>query len=150
MGMRNGRVATLALTAAMMAAVAALLAGPIRALPPPAGGMRLPWPVLAALIAAAVLLEVHIQFRREVHSVNLVELPLVLGLHLVGPGGLVIAQLGGSLLALVVGSRQTGRKLAFNLSLAMLEACVASLVFATVLGGRAPDGTSGMGATFSA
>jgi diguanylate cyclase (GGDEF)-like protein len=148
--MRNGRVATLALTAAMAAGVAALLIGPIRSLPAPDGGVRLPWPLLAALIAAAVLLEVHIQFRREVHSVNLVELPLVLGLHLVGPVGLVTAQLGGSLLALVVGSRQTGRKLAFNLSLALLEACVASVVFAAVLDGRAPDGTIGMVATFSA
>src|SRR5918992_2053980 len=150
MSMRNGRVATLALTAAMAAGVAALLIGPIRSLPAPDGGVRLPWPLLAALIAAAVLLEVHIQFRREVHSVNLVELPLVLGLHLVGPVGLVTAQLGGSLLALVVGSRQTGRKLAFNLSLALLEACVASVVFAAVLDGRAPDGTIGMVATFSA
>ncbi|HEX2157510.1 MAG TPA: hypothetical protein VHS79_11140 [Actinomycetes bacterium] len=31
------------------------------------------------------MLRVHIQFRREVHSVNLVELPLVLGLHLASP-----------------------------------------------------------------
>jgi fluoride ion exporter CrcB/FEX len=105
---------------------------------------------LAALIAGAVLLEVHIQFRREVHSVNLVELPLVLGLHLVGPLGLVAAQLGGSVLALAVASRQTGRKLAFNLSLAMLEACLASLVFAAVLGGAEPDGTLAMVATFAA
>ena len=94
--MGNGRVGTLALTTAMAATAAVLLAGPIRTLAPPAGPFRLPWPVLAALFAAAVLARVHIQFRREVHSVNLVELPLVLGLHLVGPLGLAeeVAALG--------------------------------------------------------
>jgi hypothetical protein len=35
-----------------------------------AGPFRLPWPVLAARFAVAVLARVHIQFRREVHSVN--------------------------------------------------------------------------------
>jgi diguanylate cyclase (GGDEF)-like protein len=148
--MRTDRVGTLALTAAMLTAVAALLVGPIRDLSPPAGPVRLPWPVLAALFAAAVLLRVHIQFRREVHSVNLVELPLVLGLHLVGQPGLVAAQLAGSLPALVLGSRQRGRKLAFNLALSLLEVCLASVVFAAVLRGEEPNGTIGLAATFAA
>jgi diguanylate cyclase (GGDEF)-like protein len=148
--MRPGRLGTLALTAAILAAVAVLLLGPIRGLPPPATTMRLPWPVLGALFAAAALLRVHIQFRREVHSVNLVELPLVLGLHLVGPVGLVAAQLAGSLPALVLGSRQTGRKLVFNLALSLLEACVACVVFAAVLAGGNPTGTVGKVATFTA
>jgi diguanylate cyclase (GGDEF)-like protein len=148
--MGNARAGTLTLTAAMLAAAAALLLGPIRDLAPPATGMRLPWPVLAAAFAAAVLLRVHIQFRREVHSVNLVELPLVLGLHLVGPAGLAAAQLAGSLPALVFGSRQTGRKLAFNLALSLLEVCLASVVFAAVLGGDEPDGAIGLVATFTA
>ena len=47
--MGNGRAGTLALTTAMAAAAAALLAGPIRSLAPPANPFRLPWPVLAAL-----------------------------------------------------------------------------------------------------
>jgi diguanylate cyclase (GGDEF)-like protein len=148
--MRGARVGTLALTAAMLAAAAALLLGPIRGLPPPATTMRLPWPLLGVLFAAAALLRVHIQFRREVHSVNLVELPLVLGLHLVGPAGLVAAQLAGSLPALVLGARQTWRKLLFNLALSLLEACVASVVFAAVLAGGNPTGMIGKVATFTA
>jgi diguanylate cyclase (GGDEF)-like protein len=148
--MGKDRVGTLALTAAMLAAVAALLLGPIDDLPAPAAAFHLPWLVLAVLFAAAVLARVHIQFRREIHSVNLVELPLVLGLHLVGPLGLVAAQLAGSVPALVLGTRQTGRKLAFNLALSLLEACLASVVFAAVLGGRPPDGTPGLTATFAA
>jgi diguanylate cyclase (GGDEF)-like protein len=148
--MGKHRVGTFALTAAILAPVAVLLLGPIRDLSPPTGPTRLPWPVLAALFAAAVLLRVHIQFRREVHSVNLVELPLVLGLHLVGPAGLIAAQLAGSIPALVLGSRQTGRKLAFNLALSLLEVCLASVVFAAVLNGGDPDGTRGLAATFTA
>jgi diguanylate cyclase (GGDEF)-like protein len=148
--MGKDRVGTLALTAAMGAAVAVLLAGPIQDLPAPAGGFRMPWPVLALVVAAAVQLRVHIQFRREVHSVNLVELPLVLGLHLVGPLGLVAAQLAGSVPVLVLGSRQTGRKLAFNVALSLLEPCLASVVFAAVLGGRPPVSSLGLAATFTA
>jgi hypothetical protein len=83
--MGRDRAGTIALTAAMVAAAAALLAGPISGLGAPATSVRLPWPALAALFAAAAVLRVHIQFRREVHSVNLVELPLVLGLHLASP-----------------------------------------------------------------
>jgi diguanylate cyclase (GGDEF)-like protein len=148
--MRKDRVGTLALTAAMLAAAAALLLGPVGDLPPPASTVRMPWPVLAVLFTAAALLTVHIQFRREVHSVNLVELPLVLGLHLVGPLELVASQVAGSVLTLVLGSRQTGRKLAFNLGLAVLEACLASTVFAAVLRGDEPDGSLGLVATFTA
>ena len=74
----------------------------------------------------------------------------MLGLHLVGPLGLVAAQLAGSLLALAVGPRQSGRKLAFNLALSLLEACLAGVVFAVVLAGQAPDGTLGLVATFAA
>ena len=148
--MGKDRVGTLALTAAMLAAAAVLLLGPIGGLAPPAGAVRLPWPGLAVLFAGAALLRVHIQFRREVHSVNLVELPLVLGLHLAGPLGLVAGQLTGSLAALVLGSRQTGRKLAFNLALSLLEACLASVVFAAVLDGHHPAGTRGLVATFTA
>ncbi len=81
--MGRDRAGIIALTAAMVAA-AVLLAGPISDLGAPATSVRLPWPALAALFAAAVL-RVHIQFRREVHSVNPVELPLVLGLHLASP-----------------------------------------------------------------
>jgi diguanylate cyclase (GGDEF)-like protein len=148
--MRTARVGTLTLTTAMLVAVAVLLLGPILDLAPPAGPVRLPWPVLAVLFAAGVLLRVHIQFRREVHTVNLVELPLVLGLHLVGPAGLVAAHLVGSIPALVLGSGQTGRKLAFNLGLSLLEVCLASVVFAAVLNGGDPDGAIGLVATFTA
>jgi hypothetical protein len=97
-----------------------------------------------------VVLRVHLQFRREVHSVTLMELPLVLGLHFVDPAGLVLAGLAGSVPALVLVSRQRGGKLLFNAGLFALEACVASLVFSVLLAGRPPVGMVRLVATFGA
>jgi diguanylate cyclase (GGDEF)-like protein len=148
--MGRRRAGTLVLTAAMLAAGAALLLGPVDTLPPTPSPMRLPWPVLAALFAAAVILRVQVQTDREVHSITLVELPLVLGLFLVDPLGLVVARLAGSIAALVLAARQPGRRPLFDTSLALLEASVAVVVFDAVLGGDDPRGTPGMVATFTA
>ena len=63
---------------------------------------------------------------------------------------MVLARLAGSLPVLVVHSRQRGLKLVFNLALFGLKACVAVLVFAWLLAGRAPAGTVGLVATFAA
>jgi len=141
---------TLVLSLAAVGATAGLLLGPMRVLQQPADDFQLPWPVLAALFGVSVVLRVHLQFRREVHSVTLMELPLVLGLHFVDPAGMVLARLAGSLAALVFHSRQRGQKLLFNLALFGLEACVAALVFSWLLAGRAPVGTVGLAATFGA
>jgi diguanylate cyclase (GGDEF)-like protein len=141
---------TLVLSLAAVTATAALLLGPVGGLAQPTGGFHLPWPVLAGLFGASVVLRVHLQFRREVHSVTLMEVPLVLGLHLSDPVSMVLARLAGSLPVLIVHSRQRGLKLVFNLALFGLEACVAALVFAWLLAGRAPAGTVGLVATFAA
>jgi diguanylate cyclase (GGDEF)-like protein len=141
---------TVMLILVVAAAAAGLLLAPVRGLQQPNGEFHLPWPVLATLFGASVILRIHLQFRREVHSVTLMELPLVLGLHFVDPAGMVLARLAGSLPALVVHSRQRGSKLLFNVALFALEACVAALVFAWLLAGRAPVGTVGLAATFGA
>jgi len=141
---------TLVLSLAAVGVTAGLLLGPVRVLQQPADDFQLPWPVLAALFGVSVVLRVHLQFRREVHSVTLMELPLVLGLHFVDPAGMVLARLAGSLPALVFHSRQRGQKLLFNLALFGLEACVAALVFSWLLTGRPPVGTVGLAATFGA
>ncbi|HEY6709125.1 MAG TPA: hypothetical protein VJB61_16205, partial [Actinomycetota bacterium] len=84
---------TLVLNLAAVTATAALLLGPVGGLAPPNAGFHLPWPVLAGLFGASVVLRVHLQFRREVHSVTLMEVPLVLGLHLSDPVSMVLARL---------------------------------------------------------
>jgi len=142
----------------MLAAGVALFLGPVEALPPTPSPMRLSWPVLAALFAAAVILRVQVQTDREVRSITLVELPMVLGLFLVDPLGLVVARVAGSIPALLhawlaqrkPAARRPGRRPLFDASLALLEASVAVVVFDTVLGGDDPRGTPGMVATFTA
>jgi diguanylate cyclase (GGDEF)-like protein len=141
---------TLMLSIAIAAVAAGLLLGPMESLSQPDSSFQLPWPILATLFGASVVLRVHLQFRREVHSVTLMELPLVLGLHFIDPVGLVLARLAGSIPVLVVHSRQRGSKLLFNVALFALEACVAGLVFSWLLAGRAPLGTGGLVATFGA
>jgi diguanylate cyclase (GGDEF)-like protein len=141
---------TVMLILVVAAAAAGLLLAPVRGLQQPNVSFHLPWPVLAALFGVSVVLRIHLQFRREVHSVTLMELPLVLGLHFVDPAGMVLARLAGSLPALVIHSRQRGSKLLFNLALFALEACVAALVFSWLLAGRAPVGTVGLAGTFGA
>jgi diguanylate cyclase (GGDEF)-like protein len=141
---------TLLLILAVAATAAGLLLGPVGGLKQPNFTFHLPWPILAALFAASVILRIHLQFRREVHSVTLMEVPLVLGLHFVDPASLILARLAGSLPALAIHSRQRGHKLLFNLALFALEACVAALVFSWILAGRAPAGTIGLAATFGA
>jgi diguanylate cyclase (GGDEF)-like protein len=134
----------------MLAAGIALLVGPVDALLPTPSPMRLPWPVLAALFAAAVSLQVQFQVEGKLHSITLVELPLVLGLFLVDPLGLVAARLAGSVPALLLSARARRGQLLFSASLALLEASVAVVVFDTVLAGDDPRGTPGMVATFTA
>jgi diguanylate cyclase (GGDEF)-like protein len=148
--MGRRRAGTLVLTAAMLAAGAALSLGPVDTMPPTPSPMRLQWPVLAALFAAAVMLRVQVQTDREVHSITLVELPLVLGLFLVDPLGVVLARLAGSIPVLLLAARRPGRRPLFDASLALLEASVAVVVFDAVLGGDDPRGTPGMVATFTA
>jgi diguanylate cyclase (GGDEF)-like protein len=141
-------IGPLALSFAVAGTAVMLALGPVRALPTPPQALRIPWPALAVMFAATVILRVHLQFRREVHSVTMTEIPLVLGLYLVDPVGLLLARLVGGSAAIVLHARQTGRKLLFNVGLFLLEACVASLLFAGLLDGRKPAGTVGMAATF--
>jgi diguanylate cyclase (GGDEF)-like protein len=140
----------LALSLAVSGAAALLALGPVRGLPVRPEQLRMPWPALVVAFAATVVLRVHFQFRREVHSVTMAEIPLVLGLYLADPFSLVQARLLGCGAALLLLAHQRGRKLLFNSGLFVLEACVASLLFAWLLGGRAAAGGAGLLASFGA
>ena len=79
------------------------------------------------------MLVVHLQFRKQAHTLSLTEIGLTLGLMLAAPSSLLIGQLAGSLVALVVNRRRSQlRQLAkFGFNLAELPLCsgVALLVF---------------------
>ena len=90
---------------------------------------EIPWWSLAAVFFIAEIFVVHVEFRRDAHSVSLSEIPLVLGLFFSDPKALVLAQLVGAGAALVVHRRQSLLKLTFNLGHFFVEACVAVLIF---------------------
>ena len=76
----------------------------------------MPWLALAALFYAAEILVVHFQFRREIHTFSLSEIPFVLGLLFATPVEFVLANVIGAALALVIHRRQAPIKLAFNVA----------------------------------
>jgi diguanylate cyclase (GGDEF)-like protein len=139
-----------ALIIVMHAAALALFFGPVRHLPASQTTSRVPWPILALMFAAAYVFPVHFEIRREAHTLDLREIPLVLGLHFLAPTELVLARLIGSLAAMVLHARYRGLKLAFNIGVAFLETCLAVTVFSLLLGGAVPASGLGMLASFGA
>src|SRR5436190_9208872 len=108
------------------------------------------WYVLAAGFCLAEIFVVHVEFRRDAHSVSLSEIPLVLGLFFAQPGSLVLAQLVGAGIALTLHRRQSMLKLTFNLGHFVLEACLAVLVFRAIADLTGPPTTHEWLAAFAA
>jgi diguanylate cyclase (GGDEF)-like protein len=96
-------------------------------------GPVLAWYWLALGFYLAEVLVVHLQFRKQAHTISLTEIGLALGLLLGAPSALLIGQLAGTLVALVVNRRRSQlRQLAkFVFNLAELPLCsgIALLVF---------------------
>jgi len=101
---------------------------------------------LIAGFGVAECLVVHLEFRREVHSISMSELPMVLGLLLFPPGQLVVARLVGAGAALVFHRRQVSLKLLFNLSNFAFETTLAATVYLALLGHNSLFSLAGMGA----
>jgi diguanylate cyclase (GGDEF)-like protein len=127
-----------ALTAALGAVAAVLLVTVVAPMDQIEAGTRLPWPLLVALFAASEVFVVHMTINRNAHSLSLSEIPLVLGMAFTAPVPFVFARVTGAALALILHRRQTGTKLAFNLTSFLLEACLAVTVFHLLLGSSSP------------
>ncbi|HXG75725.1 MAG TPA: EAL domain-containing protein [Gaiellaceae bacterium] len=117
------------LTAGVAAAVVALSAAVLADVQHPSSSLGLPWwtPMVVFFFAEALPVQIH--FRTETHSVTLGELGLVLGLFLVSPGELLVAQFLGAGIALTITRRQRPATVAFNLAAFAFATCVAALVF---------------------
>ena len=93
----------------------------------------LAWYWLALAFYLAEVLVVHLQFRKQAHTLSLTEIGLTLGLLLAAPSSLLIGQLVGTFVALVVNRRRSQlrqlAKFAFNLAELPLCSGVALLVF---------------------
>ena len=102
-------------------------------------GVSLTWWELAPAFYLAEVFVVHLQFRKQAHTLSLSEVGLALGLFFASPTNLLAAHVIGAAAALIVNRRQRAIKLAFNL--AELPLCTGVAVF--VFRSLAPAGQSG-------
>ena len=144
----DARVSILSASLAGLAAV--LLVTVVRTMDGVQAPVHLSWWVIALLSAISEVMVVHLEARREAHTVSFSDIPLTLGLILASPLGLVFGRLIGAGLTLILYRRQSARKVAFNLSLFALETIVALMVFHLVLGGAVPIDPGGWPAVFCA
>src|SRR5579862_1171073 len=110
------------LAALALAGYLTIVRGHLDPIPAP---FRIPWIVLAAGFAVADLLAIHIEVGDDAHSFTLSEVPLVIGMFLCTPSGVVLARVVGAVIVLAAIQRQRPLKLGFNLSLAALESVCA-------------------------
>jgi len=90
---------------------------------------RIPWWIVAIGFALADIKVIEVHFRRESHAFSLTEVPAVIGLFFLGPIEYLAATTLGALAALLISSRQSPVKLAFNLANYLLVAVVMIAVF---------------------
>jgi diguanylate cyclase (GGDEF)-like protein len=109
----------------MSAAALALTLVHVRHLPGLGPEPHPPWWLLAIAFAVAELCVVHVEFRRNVHIFSLSELPLAFGLIFATPSAMLLGVLLGPIVVLVVNRGQSAVKVAFNVALFWLGACVA-------------------------
>jgi diguanylate cyclase (GGDEF)-like protein len=95
-------------------------------------GPRLSWWALALAFYFAEVVVVHLQFRKQAHTLSLTEIGLTLGLLLGAPAALLIGQLAGTVVALVVNRWKSQRqlvRLAFNIAELPLCSGIALVIF---------------------
>jgi diguanylate cyclase (GGDEF)-like protein len=123
------QVALLGLVGVTAAAAAALYSAVLADLAPLAPPVEVPWWSFVVVFFVTEAFPIQIHFRNEAHSLSLGELGLVLGLYLISPGELLLAQLLGTAVALGVVHRRNPLTLAFNLASSSLGSCAAILLF---------------------
>jgi len=93
-----------------------------------------PWWALAPVFYLTEAYVVHLQIRREAHTISLSEAGLVAGLYVLTPVGLLGATLVGAATALVFVRRQRAAKLVFNLAQLAVTTAVALIAFRAIAG----------------
>ena len=141
-GARQGDLRLVALIGAVSTATALLVWLGIGSLP---DHVELPGPpglllflLLAVGFAAAEVAMVNVPIGRSAFTLTLTEIPLVVGLFVLPPQHLVAARVVGALIPLVLRTRGSVLKVAFNLANYSLEVIVLLLVWHLTLNGAAP------------
>ena len=109
-----------------------------------------PWPLLAAGFFAAEAKVIVVHFRRESHSFSLSEIPAVAGLFFFTPAEYMVSVLIGSAAAMLLMSRVSAVKLAFNLANFAVIAVVDLAVFHALATPVGPPGPTDWIAAFAA
>lgn len=109
-----------------------------------------PWFLLAMGVVVGESYRVHLHVGRETHTFTLVELPIVVGLFLVWPLGIILARLVGTALALLMLHRRSPLKLLFNVFSGTFEAAVAVLAFQLLVPVVGSDSSSTYAAALAA
>jgi diguanylate cyclase (GGDEF)-like protein len=126
---------------AFLLAVAALAGVPFAELPPFLPGLVLPWWALTCGYLVTESFVLHIQVRREAHTLSLSEMPLVIGLFFATPTDLFAGRLLASIITIAIIRRSPPLKSFFNLALGLMEVGVALGLFrllAPATGGAGP------------
>src|SRR3954447_21585177 len=100
------------------------------------GPTHLPWWAMVLMFSVAEMVVLHIQIRREAQTVSLSEIPLVVGLFMAGPVGLLVGRVVGSLLIFVFHRRQTPIKVAFNTALVFASGAIALAIWSLAFNGQ--------------
>ena len=98
-------------------------------------GPHLNWWELAVPFCLAEIFVVHLQFRKQAHTLSLTEIGLTLGLLLGAPSALLFGQVAGTFAAMVISRWRSQRQLvkfAFNLAELPLCSAIALIVFRSV------------------
>jgi signal transduction histidine kinase len=96
--------------------------------------IELTWWHLAIGFYFAEVFVVHLQFRKDAHTLSMSEVPMLLGLIFANPMALLAGQMAGSAVALVAHRRQRPVKLTFNLGHLAIQTVVAVAVFRSING----------------
>src|SRR5205807_10324177 len=96
----RGQLRVWALSAGVALTAAVLDLTVVRHMGPVDAPLHIPWWAFAVLFVLAEWWRVCLYFRSSAHSFSLSEMPLVLGLFLTAPSGLVLARLIGAVVAM--------------------------------------------------
>ncbi len=138
---RIRRKLLVALYAACLTGVSIALLAWVGPSPSP-DSLEIPWLLIAGGFFAVEATALHIEVRRQTHSLSLAGFPLLLGILALNPVALVTARLLGGGLALAVVRRRSGLKLAWNLALFAVETGVAVAIARIALADGPPAGMS--------
>ena len=102
-----------------------------------------PAAALGVALFGAAMFELSFESRRSVHTFNITEVPLLIGMVFTAVPGLLVARGAGQLAYTAGAKRQPVYKVAFNISMSVLDTVVAVEIYYAILGHARPVSRQG-------